>query len=34
MSFLRFWEDLSGWNKVGLCGVVAAVVILLILYAI
>lgn len=32
MNFLRFWDDLSGWNKVGLTIVAAAILILLILY--
>ena len=29
---MRIWEDLSAWNKVGLAGVAAIIVILLILY--
>ncbi len=32
MNFLRFWSDLSDWNKVGLAAVAAIIVILLLLY--
>lgn len=32
MNLLRLWEDLNAWNKIGLCAVVAAVVILVLLY--
>ncbi len=32
MTFMRFWSDLSMWNKYGLCAVVAAAVIAVIAF--
>lgn len=32
MDFMRFWSDLTAWNRVGLCAVAALIIILLVLY--
>ena len=32
MNLMRLWEDLSGWNKFGICAVIGLIVILLLLY--
>lgn len=31
MSFMRFWSDLTMWNRFGLCAVAAIVLVLAIL---
>jgi hypothetical protein len=32
MNFMRVWEDLNAWSRVGLCAVAALIIILLIVY--